>query len=108
MSEKNLNGLEVDELYLGMTRPATVFGVPLTAFVAEMLVVAVIFLAIGNALWLLLVVPVHAVLFLMSATDPGRFESWAMFFKTFGRCTNAMFWKSASYSPLRSKRYDTD
>ena len=31
--------LEVDELFVGLTRPATVFGVHFTAFVVEMIVV---------------------------------------------------------------------
>lgn len=109
MSELNQDGLEVDELYLGMTRPATVLGVPLTAFVAEVLVVALIFLAIGNVIWLALFAPIHAVLFLISSTDPGRFSSWAMFIKTFGRSTNWLFWKATSFSPLRLKqRYRKD
>lgn len=38
-SEKSVD-LEVDELFVGLTRPATVFGVHFTAFVIEMIVSA--------------------------------------------------------------------
>ena len=40
--------LEVDELFVGLTRPATVLGVHFTAFVVEMIVVGCVFLAIGT------------------------------------------------------------
>ncbi len=106
MADRNAVELETDEVFLGLTRPATVLGIPMTAFVFEVLLVAFIFLAIGNVLWLFLFVPVHGMMFLISSSDPGRFSSWAMFFKTFGRCMNLVFWKSASYSPLRMKRYN--
>ena len=36
---ENSVDLEVDELFVGLTRPATVFGVHFTAFVIEMIVV---------------------------------------------------------------------
>ena len=60
--EKSVD-LEVDELFVGLTRPATVFGVHFTAFVIEMIVVGCVFLAIGNPLWLILFIP-HTVFFI--------------------------------------------
>ncbi|CAN7680004.1 VirB3 family type IV secretion system protein [Acidovorax sp. LjRoot74] len=92
--------LEVDELFVGLTRPATVFGVHFTAFVVEMIVVGCVFLAIGNPIWLLLFIPTHGFLYLLSASDPGRFDSLTKYGLINGRCLNRMFWKATSFSPL--------
>ena len=54
--------LEVDELFVGLTRPATVFGVHFTAFVVEMIVVGCVFLAIGNPVWLLLFIHLYNII----------------------------------------------
>ena len=96
--------LETDELYVALTRPATVAGVPSGAFIFEIIVVAMVFLGLGNILWLVIIAPIHVFLYWVSAVDPGRFSSWAMFGKTFGRCVNGGFWKAASFSPLSTKR----
>ena len=92
--------LEVDELFVGLTRPATVFGVHFTAFVVEMIVVGCVFLAIGNPIWLLLFIPTHSFLYLLSASDPGRFDSLTKYGLLNGRCLHRMFWKATSFSPL--------
>lgn len=109
MSEISKEELQIDELFLGMTRPATYWGVPLVAFLLEMFTVIIVFLGSGNPLWLALALPIHFVLYLISATDPGRFDAWRLWLMTFGRTPNILFWRSAaSYSPLRVKRYDID
>lgn len=92
--------LEVDELFVGLTRPATVFGVHFTAFVGEMIVIGCVFLAIGNPIWLALFIPTHGFLYLLSASDPGRFDSLAKYALINGRCLNRMFWKATSFSPM--------
>ncbi|MDP2761551.1 MAG: VirB3 family type IV secretion system protein [Sideroxyarcus sp.] len=97
---ENSVDLEVDELFVGLTRPATVFGVHFTAFVIEMIVVGCVFLAIGNPLWLILFIPTHSFLYLLSASDPGRFDSLTKYALINGRCLNRMFWKATSFSPL--------
>ena len=48
-------GLTPDPLFVGMTRPATVWGIPYGAFVVLIMVTAIVFLFIGNPLYLLLV-----------------------------------------------------
>lgn len=99
-NEKSVQ-LEMDELFVGLTRPATVAGVHFNAFVGEMLVVGIVFLAIGNPLWLLLFIPLHSLLYLLSANDPGRFDSISKYVLVNGRCLNRLFWKSTSFSPLK-------
>lgn len=94
-----------DQLFVGLTRPATIWGVPYIAFVVEFMAIALIFLAIGNPVYLLIGVPIHGVLYLISANDPGIFSSIYIWMKTIGRCRNTRFWGAASFSPLKSKKW---
>lgn len=96
----------VDPLFVGLTRPATMWGVPYTGVVIEVLIVAIIFLAIGNPLYLLLVIPIHGVLYAIGAHDPGIFDSIAMSAKTSWKCRNRRFWNgAASFSPKSMKKW---
>ena len=94
-----------DPLFVGLTRPATMWGIPYLAFVAEFMATTLIFLAVGNPLYLLLAVPIHGVMYLVSANDPGVFNSIFLWMKTFGRCRNTRFWNAASFSPLPTKKW---
>jgi type IV secretion system protein VirB3 len=94
-----------DPLFVGLTRPATMWGIPYVAFVAEFMATTLIFLAAGNPLYLLLVLPVHGVLYLISAHDPGVFGSIIVWMKTVGRCRNTRFWGAASFSPVETRKW---
>lgn len=98
--------LQIDPLFVGLTRPATVAGVNYFAFVFEVIAIAVIFLGTANVLYLLLVIPLHGVLYLITAKDAGAFGSIEQWVKTSGRCRNRAFWKATSFSPLPNKRWD--
>jgi type IV secretion system protein VirB3 len=89
-----------DPLFVGLTRPATMLGIPYSAFVIEFMGSLIIFLAIGNPLYLLVALPIHAVLYLVAGQDPGAFDALFIWLKTTGRCRNARFWGAASFSPL--------
>lgn len=94
-----------DVLFVGLTRPATMLGIPLSAFVIEFMATGIIFLAVGNPLYLLLALPIHGVLYLISANDPGVFSSIMIWMKTLGKCRNTRFWEAASFSPLPTKKW---
>ena len=96
--------IQADTLFVGLTRPATIFGIPYMAFVIEFMGVSVVFLAMGNPFYLLLGVPVHGLLYLMSAHDPGRFETLAIWLKTSGRCRTTGFWGAVSFSPAPAQK----
>ena len=103
-----MNGAQdvhIDVLFVGLTRPATMWGIPFLAFILEFMVTVLIFLAIGNPLYLLIAVPIHGILYLLSANDPGIFDSLYMWMKTVARCRNTRFWGSASFSPLSNKKW---
>ncbi len=96
----------VDPLFVGLTRPATIWGIPYEAFVIEFMIVTVIFLAVGDPFYMLLIVPVHAVLYLISAHDSNAFGSFFIWTKTIGRCKNTRFWcGAASFSPLPTRKW---
>ena len=97
--------IKVDTLFVGMTRPATVWGVPYTAVAMEAMAVAIIFLAIGNPLYLLLAVPIHGVLYLVGSSDPGVFDSIMVWVQTTARCLNTRYWGASSFSPGTTKKW---
>ena len=103
ITKKDDPGLKYDMLYLGMTRPPTYLGVPLTAFLFETFGLVIVFLGTGSLPFLLLIVPVHGVLYLLGSSDPGRFDAWGKWVLTFGRMPNFLFWRAGSCSPLRLK-----
>lgn len=98
------DGVEVDILFVALTRPATAAGIPYIAFVVEIMIVVIIFLAVGNPLYLISFVPIHALLYSVSATNPNFFASAFLWIKTNGRCINSRYWGSVSFSPLQKNR----
>lgn len=97
--------LQTDPLFAGLTRPATVAGVPLTAFVIEALIVIVAFLASHNIFTFLLAIPLHGALYALSAKDPGIFHELLLAAQTNAPVQNRSVWDgAASFSPLRVRR----
>lgn len=94
-----------DELFVGLTRPATVWGVPYSAFVIEFMATTLVFLAVGKPLYLLLAVPIHAVLYAISAHDPRAFDALFVGLKTLGRSRNTRFWGAASFAPITHRKW---
>lgn len=103
--EDAAHDVHTDPLFVGLTRPATMWGVPYHAFVVEFMTTTLIFLAVGNPLYLLLAVPIHGVLYLVTAHDPGAINAIFMWMQTIGRCRNSRFWGAASFSPLATKKW---
>jgi type IV secretion system protein VirB3 len=103
--EDGAHDVYTDELFVGLTRPTTMWGVPYTAFVIEFMVTTLVFLAVGNPLYLLLAVPVHGVLYAISASNPKAFEALYIWSKTIGRCRNNRFWGAASFAPVSYRKW---
>jgi len=104
MSEKEAS-IHKDLLFVALTRVPTIMGIPYMAFVLEMMFASIMIIMIGKPLYLLLVVPVHAVLYLISARDPGIFSEIEIWLKTAGRCLNRGFWGATSFSPLPTRKW---
>ena len=95
-----------DPLFVGLTRSATLWGVPYKASVIEIVATGIIFIGTGDLLYLFVAVPIHAVLYLISAKDPNIFNALWIWSLTFGRCRNGRFWGATSFSPLSTKKWD--
>ena len=94
---ENGQDVHIDVLFVGLTRPTTMWGIPFAAFIIEFMATVLIFLAVGNPIYLLVAAPIHGVLYLISANNPSIFHSIFMWMKTAGRCRNTRFWGSASF-----------
>lgn len=104
MREKEVK-LHKDLLFVALTRVPTIMGIPYMAFVLEMMFASIIIIMIGKLQYLLLLAPVHAVLYLISARDPGIFSEIEVWLKTSGRCLNKSFWGAVSFSPLPTHKW---
>lgn len=96
-------GVTVDTLFVGPTRPTTIAGVTWQAFVINIIVVMEAFIWTQNLLWLLLFIPIHGICYLICLHDPRTFELLALAGQTKGAASlgNLRFWGVASFSPLR-------
>lgn len=98
--------VQVAELRVGLTRPATFAGIPLGAFMLGMGGVAALFLATGNPFYWLSAVPVYVGLRLVSATKPRIFDELAAWMRVSARCRNRAFWGAPSFSPRRTVKWE--
>ena len=91
--------VEMDPLFLGMTRPPMFMGVTYTFFVINGMVTTIAFLALNNLFAFLIGLPVHLIGFLLCLKDPRIFDIWRVrLFKT-PMTRNRSFWSANSYSP---------
>lgn len=97
--------LSMDPLFVGMTRPASAMGVPYGALVIEGVFVVLIFLLTSNPLYLLSFLPIHGVLTLVSAHDPGVFGCAWIWLQTTARRRNLDIWGPVtSVAPVSGDR----
>lgn len=88
---------DVDPLFVGMTRPAMLWGVTYSYFMLNGMFVTIGFLG-TNSLWFLLAAaPLHVIGYAACKHDPHVFE---LLFKRFNKCppvSNASHWKCNTY-----------
>ena len=96
-----------DPLFVGMTRPATRYRVPVKALVLEVVFIALVIMLTHNVLFLLAAIPIHGILMLITADNPWIFDELLIWFntKSFFGCMNRSFWGAASFSPLPMKKW---
>ncbi|MEH6433859.1 type IV secretion system protein VirB3 [Massilia sp. DD77] len=98
----NEDGVNIDTLAVGLTRPSTVLGVPYGAVMLNMLVSVEALALTENLLWILMCIPVHGIFYLITLKDPRTFELLALWARTtLGTLiASRWYWSAASYSPL--------
>ena len=91
--------LENDPLFLGITRPAMIYGVSFEFAVINGFFAAIVFLAVGKPWYLLVAVPGHMLGYLMCMSEPRRFGIVFTWLNTMSKCRNRMFWGGSTYTP---------
>ena len=92
--------MRTDPLFLGLTRPAMVWGVPQPFFVMNGMVSMIGFLVSNSFLPLLIGAPfIHAVAYGFCRKEVRIFELWLAKAR-FLRCINRRYWKASSYDPF--------
>ncbi len=101
MNSQN-EGVIVDDLAVGLTRPSTKWGVAYPAFMLNMIVTTECFIWSRNLLWALVFIPIHGIFYLICLKDARSFELLYLWAQTKGRTVllTLGYWKSSSYSPL--------
>lgn len=106
--DDNASTLAQDELFVGLTRPAMIMGVPYMAAVMEMMITFTLFIGSGYLRALLVLPLAHGVLYAITATDPGRLHSLFMGAQTLLVSRNTRFWKAVSVAPMRTHSPKSD
>ena len=104
MSSRTRNtGLATDTLFVGMTRPAMLFGVTYSAMIVNLVLSVEAFVLTKNLAWLLAFVPVHGLFYLVCLYEPQFFDLLQLWGRTRGQALatgSLRFWRASSRSPL--------
>lgn len=107
MSNSEEKGIDTVPLFAGLTRPASIFGLPLNAFVFNMVFVAILFFATKNIFLIFIVLPSHFFLRFLTDKDVYIFDNLRLRALTKGRCINHKKYNGAvSFSPLSVRKID--
>ena len=88
-----------DPLFKGLTRPAMMLGVTYSALVMNMMISLVLFLALNELVWLLLMIPIHGVMYVICRWDVRFFDILTVYLKTKGGDATRSLFKASSYRP---------
>lgn len=98
----------MDVLFVGVTRPALRFGVPYAALLVNALVTLELFLLTRNLLSLAAAVPIHALVWLLSASEPRFFELLTVWARVRAQAAGgrATPWSDLTYGPFGHRAAD--
>ena len=99
--------IDTDVMFVAMTRPAMIKGVPYEAMLFNGFATGVAFLGSAKIQFILVCIPIHAIFYLMCLHEPRIFELIGLWLKTKGQNLLRSFWKASSYSPLEAFREET-
>lgn len=96
--------LHQDKLYLALTRPTMVLGVPLEAAFISIMVGGLSMIVSDSLFYLLLALPLLIISNFIVKRDQNAFRILFRFFDTGARCRNRAYWGGSSATPLRIQR----
>ena len=89
-----------DPLFLACTRPAMWRGVPVEAVGLNMMLTTIIFIVVGNPLWMTTGVAIHYATRALVGRDYNIFTTLRVWADTKARARNVELWGGSSVSPL--------
>ncbi|MCB0430713.1 MAG: VirB3 family type IV secretion system protein [Flavobacteriales bacterium] len=96
--------IKEDILFLGLTRPAMIAGVPYDAVVGIAVCNLIVFIGFKDLKMLLLYPALHGICYLVTKHDPNTFRLLKMWFITKSRSLNRFYWKASSSGPFINTR----
>jgi type IV secretion system protein VirB3 len=102
VADERNQGVVLDPLFIGATRPAMALGVTYSALLTNFVTTVEMFLLTKQLPWLLVCLPIHGIFWVVCKNEPRFFELLLLWGRTRGPgiLGNARFWKANSYSPL--------
>ena len=91
------NDLEVDSLFVGLTRPPMLFGVTYMVVVVNALIGMIGYIATTEFKYLVLIFPLHAVGYYVCSKEPLFLELFKVRAEKCSRCRNRMHHGANSY-----------
>lgn len=102
MSRSRNQGLVHDTLFLGLTRPPMLFGVPYAAMLVNVVLTMEVFVVTKNLLWLLAAGPIHLAFYALCLHEPRFFELARLWGTTRGAALlrgTVRAWRANAYAP---------
>lgn len=96
--------LNTENIYKGCTRPAMLFGVPITPFVLGVGGSFVFLFVLLSPPWSLLSILVWYVMRMMCKEDDQRFTQLGISLLTKANSPNFSFWRAASFQPVEYRK----
>lgn len=93
-----------DPLFLALTRPASLGGIPLEAFMASSGIAGLAMIFADSVFYLLVFVPLWAISKIIVQRDQNAFRIIHRFLETSARCMNRLHWGGSSSSPMLLRR----
>lgn len=95
--------LSEDTLFIALTRPATVLGVPYGGLILNFMISVSAFIGTTKLMYLFLGLPLfHLLMYAVCYKDINIFDTLFSWLRTNLRCRNRFFWGMASFSPESS------
>jgi type IV secretion system protein VirB3 len=94
-----MDTLERDILFVGLTRPQMLLGVPYGYAVANAVVTTELFLLFHSFSVMLVALALHAFGWLLCLRDPRVFDLWLVKVQRCPRVANYRLWRCNSYRP---------
>ncbi|WP_242095946.1 MULTISPECIES: VirB3 family type IV secretion system protein [unclassified Sphingomonas] len=94
-----MNGLNSDPLFVAMTRPTMLAGVPFGFVIGNVILMLELFLIFRTPLVLVAGIIVHAIGWLGCLREPRLIDLWMVRLRRCPRVKNHRFWQCNSYRP---------